>query len=71
MPQKPIQVMAFQCRRISGQCARICGQAKGIIAVTATAHRMKVRASGEMVPTTAFPTTQLSDQKSAVTLSSR
>ena len=47
------------------------GPWKGIIAVTAITQRMKVSVSGEIVPTTALPMTQLSDQKSAVTVSSR
>ncbi len=71
MPQKPSQAIALQWRRITGQCRRMSGQAKGSIAVTAIAQRMKVRESGETVPTTALPITQLSDQKSEVTLRSR
>jgi hypothetical protein len=41
------------------------------MAATATAQRMKVSASGETVPTSALPITQLSDQKSEHRLSSR
>ena len=38
---------------------------------TAITQRMKVSTSGEIVPTTALPTTQLSDQKSEVSVSRR
>jgi len=63
--------MYFQCCRICGRCFTISGQLKASSATVATTQRMNVRVSGETCPTIALPTTQLSDQKSDVRVSSR
>jgi hypothetical protein len=47
------------------------GHANGIIAPTATIHRIHVSVRGVTWPTIARPITQLSDQKSDVRLRSR